>query len=422
MGIDFMINFTNYLYKNIGMRIRNHRKTKNYNQEEYCAQLQNNYIQIDRYRLSSIENGKNDSNKNPYLLSASLIEGISDYMKVTPTELIFGNYENRSTFIKLILLAIIINGEKYFESHFYKGEVINPIFNTQNNHLGEFLRLCVNNIPRPDDFKLNEKATLLYVNKQNIDTTNRKIINDLNDLREWCHHNYGFFAEPNNYYNMQLLQKGANYKLIEQSNLLIKILFSSLEFAVEFIPERKNLDDYSNNEKAYINNFKENSGHFGGFAINWKEGDTYKIFIKSFNEMWERNHSLFIDFFEKELFNHNFLDNGLKKYTNTYFNELISGQSFFKLLNSIYISEQFQINTMTGHNYVRNFLQHIIMDNDIPYQELEKKNGYTEYKLNLDITHLYDHFLLEQTSKNNKNRDVLLFIKLYKEIVDRHMS
>ena len=126
-----MLNFKNYLYKEIGSRIKKVRQEMGFRQHEFVAKLQEEYISIDRFMLSHIENGRAYKKKNPYLLTDDQIYVISKLIKKEPKELIFGDINEREDTVKLILLAIIMNGAKYDKNESGKGEFINPFVDTR---------------------------------------------------------------------------------------------------------------------------------------------------------------------------------------------------------------------------------------------------------------------------------------------------
>lgn len=55
----------------------------------------------------------------------------------------------------------------------------------------------------------------------------------------------------------------------------------------------------------------------------------------------------------------------MKQLTNTYIKKIFSGDEFTKLLNTIYLNDQFTVGRMTGHNFARAIIQKfsLIRDN-----------------------------------------------------------
>lgn len=99
-------------------------------QEGFIAQLQfQKDVSIDRSLLSHIENGRVYKKKNPYLLTEDQILSISQLIKETPQVIIFGDQSEKENTVKVILLAVILNGAKYEKSKLEKG-FINPFINT----------------------------------------------------------------------------------------------------------------------------------------------------------------------------------------------------------------------------------------------------------------------------------------------------
>jgi len=414
-----MINYRKYLFKNIGKRIRNYRiNTEKKNQEVFADNLNHNYhIHFDRYRLSSVENGKTVKLKNPHLLSRNLIDVMSLHMETTPKKLIFGEEQERIDFIKLVLLGIIMNGERHYKE---PNKIINPIIDVgeAKSDIVEFARIAMFNIPTNN--KCQQEIENIFYDKNT--SPSKKLINE---CLVWYKENFGFFAESIQYQNMNYLQGEHNLDLEHLSTLLIQILFSNTEFASDFINRNTGdaqigLDNVPK-EDRYIIQLMYNKGKHGGSAIDWKEL-SYSKFIKSFEEMWERNKDYFIKYFENNLFNINVVEVGLKDLTDLFFHQLIIDSEFKNILYNILNKERNNINTFLGHRKAQIYVdQYNMRMLDVNDEELKKETRYNDYKLISDVVHLYQvHNIMRENSKNNNfnkeisyNRNLYLYIKSY---------
>ncbi|MHC9535429.1 helix-turn-helix domain-containing protein [Enterococcus faecalis] len=109
-----MIHFQHYLYRHIGKRIRKYRIASGKNSiEKFANNMNDTYaLPIDRVLLSNIENGKAIPGKNKYLFSQNLLDGFCTVLKTTREQLIFGDIDQKEQLIKLILLSLLMNGDK----------------------------------------------------------------------------------------------------------------------------------------------------------------------------------------------------------------------------------------------------------------------------------------------------------------------
>ncbi|HLQ83390.1 MAG TPA: hypothetical protein VK121_06085 [Pseudogracilibacillus sp.] len=416
-----MINFRKYLFKNIGKRIRDYRKNiDKKSQEVFADNLKHNYhIHFDRYRLSSIENGKAVKSKNPHLLSRDLIDIFSIHMETTPKILIFGEEQERIDFIKLVLLGIIMNGERHYKE---ARKIINPIIDVGEikSDIVGFAKNAMFNIPRDTKFHKEIENVFIYKDKN----PSKELINKSLD---WYKENYGFFAEPIQYKNMNYLQGEHNLELEYLSTLLIQLLFSNTEFASDYM--NRNTGDaligleYVSKEDRPIIQLMKNEGKHGGSAIDWKEL-SYSKFIKSFEEMWERNKDYFIEYFEINLFNINIIEVGLKNLTDSFFHQLTTDAEFKNILHDILNKERNNTNTFLGHRKAQIYVDQYNMEMlDASNKGFQKETGYNEYKLISDVVHLYQvHNIINENFENNNfnkeisyNRDLYLYIKSYVE-------
>lgn len=397
-----MLNYRNYLFKNIGKRIKTARTAlKRETQVEFSNSLQDYYIHMDRYRLSSIEMGKADKN-NPHLIARDSIKGIADYIGISTKELIFGNSEDRDSFVKHVLLAIIINGEKHYKTK----EIINPIIDTEriNINIEEFFRIAMLNI---QDVEIQKEVTKAYTN--NKQKYPKALISK---CIKWYEENYEFFADSSQYQNISYLINEFNKDLEIQSNLLINTLFSDQDFAFEFMSGGFNLARLTSNVEENFSKLIESKGQFGGLALDWKEFG-YSKFVTAFNAMWARNKDCFVNYFEKNIFNVDIEEQGLRGQNNDFFHSLITDSSFQNIIYKILNKERYTIKTMMGHRVVQNFIESYLVESNDGLDDLSYESGYNLYKFNYDIHQLTQSYNQLKDMPNKNHGNLLLHINDY---------
>lgn len=320
-------------------------------QDELIAKLKtDNYISIDKSRLSAIENGKVHKKKNPYLLTDSQIEGFSEIFNCEKKELIFGNYNDREESVKIFLLAIIMNSEKDEE-----GEYIIPFmdFLFRNKNSPE-LRKSIKkksseNKNRSKPLRENEEMYL-------------RIMNGLNKVKE----KHPFFTNEKIYEKYQYLLGASHLRIELISNLLIKLLMGDLEFASYYILRMSSLCKI-NGSNDVVYSFLENKGMIGAELIGNKHN--FYIFANAFERMWKRHKKLFMEYFEEHLFNEKLKPVlKYKEINNKLFNDVVIDRS--KLSTLIYSAiekDRFSIETMDGHYQFYSHLLNRYVDKEIEH-------------------------------------------------------
>ncbi|CAM4209299.1 helix-turn-helix domain-containing protein [Lederbergia lenta] len=337
-----MLNFETFLYKNIGAKIKKYRDSLDMTQDQFAAKLNSDYyISLDRYRLSSIENGRANKKKNPYLLTAELIKVFSNCMKCETKELIFGNYIEREENVRLFLLAIIMNSEKDEEE-----EYIIP-----------FMDFLFRNKNRTITLKENEER---YISASGI-------MKGLNKVEE----KYPFFTSGKIYKKYQNLLGVPSLRIELISNLLIKLLMGDFEFANYYILRMSSLCKI-NGSNEIVYSFIENKGMIGGALIENKHN--FYVFANAFEKMWKRHKGLFMEYFEGYLFNKRIKPElKYKEINNKLFYDIIIDPEFSRLIFSVIEKDRFSIKTMDGH-YL--FYQHLL-------------NRYVDKEIENSIEHPY---------------------------------
>lgn len=317
----------------IAERLLNVRQNLNMTQEQFCEYFDNK-VSIDKYRLSNLENGKRSKKKNPHFLTESYIEFYSSILNVSKEELLFGNIESKKELIKLILLSVFMNAN----SQSYRTDIPqteqSPFFDLAFDSDEEFFRLAMSNLHNEEYKEYREIAIILE--------------------------GFDSFFYSKKFANLYKLSMDGQEIFSEQSSILLRCLFGNFDFASDFLKRRNNyetircsgIDLRKPRVKCfYIDNYLNYLGNFSASAVQWKE-TSYQFFITAFNEFMELHLEMFINFFNKHIFSKT-----LKELSNKYVNNIFSGEEFTKLLNEVYLKDQFLMQRMVGHNFARAMIQ-----------------------------------------------------------------
>ena len=133
-----MNDYTNLLYHLIGPRIKKYRKKANLNQVG---------IRIERATLSNIENGKTGA-RNPHYMNGVHISDIVDSLHehliyVSPSELVWGDRNEKLAYLKMIVLALLFNGsgKNPFQLVPALKETVDFFTSSSNHELFELLKI-----------------------------------------------------------------------------------------------------------------------------------------------------------------------------------------------------------------------------------------------------------------------------------------
>lgn len=292
-----MLDFTTLLYKNIGMRIKELRNKNHL--------LQTAIYYIDTSILSKIENGKAIKSKNPYFLNSSQIKVLCDTFQITPSELIWGNEAEKKDFIKMIVIAILLNDEA---NAFHESSLTQWI-------------------EKEWDYSPAKQEQA----KKNFAETER---------------NFGFFVNSKNYSLYELLNPMFDENYEQLSNLILKQLIQDYNFSRHFF---FHLINYTNNAekspdklKKLLENFIINKGSYALFILD-KKGIDYPEFVLAFNKYWKRVECEYLQFFEKNFFigDDELLQKGLKDIQNIRMNEIITSSDFIDLNKKLSLLEEY---------------------------------------------------------------------------------
>lgn len=337
----------------IGDKIRKLRKTLGLTQEMFCEKYEDK-VSIDKYRLSAIENGRREKNKNPHYLTKDQLIFFSDLMNEDITTFIYGDTQRKHKLIKLMLLNIFMNGTTN-SSHQKDPKVEQiPIFEFSDDL--EFFRLSHLNLDNKDlkDMAFNTYSNMIDGKKyseRELETRRHQIIKEL-QLYDDFFYNQDIFR----YYKLLMDGKQCFSK---QSSILLKCLFGNFDFAYEFLSTVENLETFhlaglllrERRPSYYIDNYLRGDGSFGSKATDWKEMG-YRIFITSFNEFYQQHAEVFFEFFEKNIFQSSY-----HAITNECINSVFQSDGFLNVLNEIHENDQYLSNRMLGHNFSRSMIQ-----------------------------------------------------------------
>lgn len=339
----------------IGDKIKRFRKSQGLTQEAFCEKYEDK-VSIDKYRLSALENGKRDKNKNPNFLTEEHEKFFSRLMNIDISSFCYGNNEEKHRLIKLILLNIFMNGTTHTANSNDPKIEQTPIFDLNMTDNITFLRLAYLNLGQEG---LQDLAFDTYNDVLNDKKIDEKEVQDrkIKFIHELQSYDKFFYSYGNAKYYSFLMDGSQCFS--KQASIILKCLFGNFEFANEFLRTTENLESFhfenlilrENKKSYYIDNYLRGIGNFGAQAIDWKEIG-YKYFIHSFNEFYNNHAKVFLEFFEQNLFQ--FPYRGL---SNKQINLLFQSEYFLNVLNGIYENDQYLLNRMLGHNFARAMIQ-----------------------------------------------------------------
>jgi len=395
-----VLRFQDYIYQNIGRRIREFRDSKGYTRQMFVsyflASLNDDEMgrtsPLSVQSLSNIENVDIVKKRNPYLMSKKQFNLLPKFMGCSQNELVFGDSEEREDTVKLILLSIILNGAKLSKNG--KQEFINPFIDiriTENDYkeVVNELKMSISKESAQKEAKELIKNNLEEFERLSgyFEDFQKQSFKDINTIEEeskqWFEDNYPFFTNIKHFKGMQYLMNERDTKLEKHSNLLIKMLLGNNSFAKLFM---QGISNRLHNQKFAphlisqeyeidVVDFIENEGHFGALALDFKNAG-YTIFIKAFNEMWSRNGAILMNYFNKNLFNINLKDQSLKIINDEFLHEIITDTELSTELYDLIEIEKYDMETMKGHNTFDLYLQSAKIKDEVDIDELIENNLY----------------------------------------------
>lgn len=287
--------YTNLFYKLIALRIKDYRKWYKIKQKD---------IEIDNSTLSKIENAKVIPKKNPYFLSGGHIVQLIEKIPVSPTELVWGQQDDKEFFLKLITLAILLN-DKVEDKH---GKDYSPFYNIP----------LVTWVHKEWENNLIMKEYALH----NLEETKDK---------------YGFFIDEKAYNLYKLLNPefSAEYEFL--SNLMLQKLNHNYEYSKLFY---RHLVNYTKNTsidakqiELLLHDLVLRKGTYAPFILD-KYGVDYPLFICTFNKFWDDVKETYLDYFEQQICQYDdshLLRNGLKYINKDFFKQIFTSKDFISL-------------------------------------------------------------------------------------------
>ena len=319
--VFLMLDVTQFLYHEIGDRVKAMRKRHNSTQQHFCCYTLDNQINISA--LSRIENGKNDKHKNPYLLSPAQIEILCEFQNCSPSMLIWGNNTEKEEFVKLLLLALLMNSDK-----------ITP-FEKQDL----------------DAWAVQE----MQINPQWENNLSSRLSQQ--ELHPYLFAHFGYFFQAQNEIRYARLHNHFDPAYEKTSNLLLKLLLTDYAFSNNFISHlihyTQNMSgiqpdaDQTNAVKSLIRDFVTNKGEYSVIMLDNKSKD-YVLFIHAFESFWKKHKSHYLDFFHTHLFS--LVDdtdgavNDLKHLQNQTFHSILTSDAFAQLNEELLLLSDYEDN------------------------------------------------------------------------------
>lgn len=350
--------FEKLLYQAIGRRIKQYRKSLGYTQEEFVEEFQLSGVSL----LSKIENGK-VSDRNPHLLPKSFMPYIKECYdknnnKISPRELIWGTSEEQERLVQILLLSILMN-----DSTNNEGKLINPFFYSDNykelfpwakcqkpisqdllSYLCTACAIIEEKPPiNPDQKCILPAKTIGHSSDKDTTTKESISINELmSSVQEYFKETYGFFFDKNSYDMYEMLQYEHDKETEQISNMLLKSILNELNFAQSFIMRLSNTfwnKPWLNPDNSYtlqsdIDNFIAKRGNYGELILDYKQTDYY-LFINAFHIFWKKKKKMYMQYFEKNLFDEKFYIEGLGKLTSEHIKTICEKQGLKDLIQLI---------------------------------------------------------------------------------------
>ncbi len=387
------MNFEKLLYSFIGNRIKQYRKTLGYTQEEFASEFNLSGVSV----LSRIENGKKESSRNPHLLPKSFILNIKekydkDNKSIPLKELIWGTDSEQERLIQILLLAILMNGStddegKQINPFFYSDdyEQLFPWAKSQSNipsdlsgYLSTACELINERKPISEQTGIYPLKTELSSDKD-LPTGKRISIKELSsDIQKHFENKYGFFFKQNNYDAYKILDTKYAIENEKISNLLLKSILNEPVFAQSFIIRLSNTfwnkpflhPDNTHTIKHDIDAFILQKGIYGELILDFQQKDYY-LFINAFNIFWEKKKKMYMEYFDKILFDEELcLKNGLRLFNDEYIIDKLRSQEFINLNEqSTNLDMYYEEETIISNYYQQLTLQELFLRRKVDKNE-----------------------------------------------------
>lgn len=296
-----MLNYQECMNKNIGRRIRNLRDSIGLKPAELAGQIEDTeHITFTKQMLTTIEAGK-PFGKCATLLSEDRICACCHSLGLEPLDLIWGTENERESYAKMVLLALMSNGDIDYKT----GEEFNPFLEHEW---------------RKEDYPIEERYP--YSNTF--------------DDRE------AFFHNKDNYDSYEVLKNGYDKSYDKISSLICKRLGGFIDanypqYIDDFIhlgidPDSPDYD--SEFEKLLkIKEVKAKDFQFLADRMHYKELGYYHFTNEIFPAFWDSYKKIYMDFFNEYIFEikSDFIKDGIRYYRNEYFNQHFLSPRFIEI-------------------------------------------------------------------------------------------
>ena len=265
-----MLDIQSMLYKNIATRIME----KKGNSEKTLAELVDD-TQMDTPTLSRITRGIVSEKRNPYLLTMNNIDDITNIFDISKFELIWGDVGEQEEFVKIVILAILMNSNKLnpFESKKTFDEWV-----TDERNAGP--------VHPPSPMEDDETIYKYFINK------------DRAEKYDLLDNNFDKDHEKSSIRLLKLLLQ-FDYRYTHN---FVEHIAGNAAYGVIMNGMLVNYDeDKKRHVDIMLDKLSQNKGEFNSEILNDKAQD-YKLFIVVFEKFWEKYKSKYIKFFEDDIF------------------------------------------------------------------------------------------------------------------------
>ena len=285
--------------------------------------------------------------RNPALISSNHLDIIAHHMTEHKygskskdkdrfkKELFYGNESECENFIKIVLVAIIMNGCRLNPFlHFDTDRALFEFILLQRKHIDDDLyyltltaKSCIDHgMDYHDTTILRSTAT---VTEWSVAELKEKIDTFLNT------HFLFFYSKENRQMYSTLTQDNEFDKQKQKmSNLLLRCVLRDVKFNLSF-SQRLSLQMINNKKdvKAQVENFLMYNGSYGDIAVDYLEYDYY-LFVRAFNCFWETDKVGIMDYFNRHLFNDfEIKKSGYPKIKNAKYDTIFTSDSLFQKLD-----------------------------------------------------------------------------------------
>lgn len=394
------LNFQKAMYENIGKRCRKQREAKSITQKKLQEKLDN---RISERLISAIENGNADKERNPYLFPKEMVKPFCDALGSKPEILIWGTQEERENFVKIILLAVLMNGVKY------GGKIVNPFFysddyielfqwadkqSVDNEDLRAYLSgvcLIIQNgeninkdtvLNRPHcfyqqadpngirykwvDFDSSINMPEILSNQERADNAEKISVDELHSkVQNYFKKKYGFFFDSDNFSTYEKIKTNYIADYDKLSNLLLAQILNEPIFAQSFMErlavriwnQTNFRQSYSEDTDLNIDAFIMGKGQYGNIALDYK-GINYPKFINAFNKFWEKKKETYMKFFDLNVFQKYHENIWLKAFNDQFFHNLLCSPEFIELnQQSTNLDVYYDKDAVIAQQFIRSIIQ-----------------------------------------------------------------